>query len=88
VSAGRGLLCRSCGPDSGARVRVLSPEDRAFLDAVRRLPPTAMAGCRVPSRGGGLETLLRGTLESYLERTVRSYRHLRAVSSPIGEGTG
>jgi hypothetical protein len=64
-------------------VRTLSRGDRAFLAAALRLPPAAMESWPVPSRGGALELLLHGTVESYLERRVRSYRHMRAASSIV-----
>jgi DNA repair protein RecO (recombination protein O) len=81
-----GVLCRSCPPRAGTAARALTAADLAFLGAARRLGPAAMGPWRVPSRGGALELLLHGSVESYLERRVRSYRHLRAASA-VGEET-
>jgi DNA repair protein RecO (recombination protein O) len=81
-----GVLCLGCSPAAGRASRTLSREDVDFLAAARRTAPAAMGPWRLPSLGGALELLLHDTLEHYLERRVRSYRHLRAAA--VGEGTG
>jgi len=76
--AGGGFLCRSCPKPPGA---VAFPSgDLAALGAFDKKPPQAIElPVEVARPGGALEILLRGTLETFAERTFRSYRHLRAA---------
>jgi DNA repair protein RecO (recombination protein O) len=77
VAAGAaGLSCAACASAVGRRR--IGAAERAFLEAAARSAPGQMPGIRQPARAGGaLELLLRGALESYAERSFRSYRHLR-----------
>jgi len=77
-----GLGCATCFPER--RRRVGAPE-RAFLQLCRRRPPAELgAPAAHVGPGGALESLLRGTLESFAERPFRSYRHLGALTGPGG----
>jgi len=80
AAARSGLLCSRCRAQVRETTRLLGPAEREFLTAARGGPPEAVrahAGCAGP--GGALELLLRGTLEGFVERGFRSYRHLDAV---------
>jgi DNA repair protein RecO len=74
------LHCASCARTSGGSPQRLSREDRMFLDTVATAPPSKMASFRDAARpGGAIEALLRGALESFVERRFRTYRHVRAA---------
>jgi DNA repair protein RecO (recombination protein O) len=76
----QGLLCRGCLASSGEAGRVLPDEARSFLDSARRLPPSELPPPVEAIRpGGALESLLRGTLERFAERSFRAYRHLESA---------
>lgn len=73
----RGLLCRDCLAASGEPGRRLSAEDRNFMERARTSPPFEMGERSAAARpGGALETLLRGTLEAFAERSFKAYRHM------------
>jgi DNA repair protein RecO (recombination protein O) len=77
VVAGRGLLCGDCLAASGETGRRLSADDRDFMERARTSPPSEMGGRSSAARpGGALEALLRGTLESFAERSFKAYRHM------------
>lgn len=76
VSPGRGLVCDDCAVGGEATVRRAG---RTFLAALRRVAPAAVPDAGEDRGGGGVEGLLRGSLESYVERRFRSYRHFRAA---------
>ncbi len=80
VSSEQGLVCPACARSEGRSARLLHAAERAFLvDAIRR-PPAELAEHRAATRAGGaLELLLRGTLQAFVERGFRSYRHLEAA---------
>ena len=84
VAVGVGLRCGRCGTEDQSPSYRLGPADRAFLDTARRMPPAELSSRhgRAVRPGGGLEALLRRTLEAYAERRFRAYRHMRAVSEP------
>jgi DNA repair protein RecO (recombination protein O) len=78
--SGTGLLCGRCPKPQGATR--FGAGDFAALVAIDRNPPGGLdipAGSVRP--GGALETLLRGTVEAFAERSFRSYRHLRAATA-------
>jgi DNA repair protein RecO (recombination protein O) len=87
VSPGRGPLCARCPRLAGEQIATLRSADRAFLEAARSLPPTALAD---PARGlrcgGALEAFLRGSIEAFAERTFRTYRHFKAAEDLSADG--
>jgi DNA repair protein RecO (recombination protein O) len=87
VQPGVGLLCGRCPRDPTQGRLALRGPDRAFLSAVGRRPPTAVAEAgRGLRSGAALEALLRGTLEAFVERRFRTYRHFRAGQLPTRRG--
>ena len=84
ISRNRGAICAQCPRMSGDPEARLTARDREFLSAVRRLPPSAMP--ELPNPGSGshaIESLLRGMLEAFAERSFGTYKHFRAVSPEI-----
>jgi DNA repair protein RecO (recombination protein O) len=83
---GVGVVCRSCVGGTAAPSESLAAGDFVFLSAASANAPSAMPeDRRAAAPGGALEILLRGTLESYVERLFRTYRHLyqaMAVTAP------
>lgn len=81
---GAGVRCRSCA--GGAAVREFGDAERAFLAAAAKRPPgevAALPGMLATSRcGGALEALLRVALQGFLERNLKTYRHLHAAAGP------
>ena len=76
-----GVLCARCRREAEGPARLLRPPEREFLAAARGGPPADVAAhAEVAGAGGGLELLLRGTLESFVERSFRTYRHLDALA--------
>ncbi len=76
VVPGAGLLCGSCPKPAGA-VRI-SAEAFAALSELDRKPPARLeVDPEIARPSGPLETLLRGTLEAFAEKSFRTYRHLR-----------
>jgi len=81
IGAGGAPLCEGCAASSGAALVLLGRRELGFIDEVRRLPPTGLGSApRIVRPGGGLERLLRGTLQSFAERSFRTYRHLEEVT--------
>jgi len=80
VASENGLFCRRCpAPEHGI---VLGATDREALDSIDRQPPaTAAIPADAARPGGALETLLKGALQQFAERTFRTYRHLRAATA-------
>ena len=77
-----GMLCRSCVRDAGSEARELTAAERRCLAAAAELPPAEMVRHADGARdGGGLDWLLRGALESFSERKLRSYRHLGSMTA-------
>ncbi len=78
--AGSGLLCRSCPkPERAAALREV---DLAALGAFDKNPPQVLdVAAEAVKPSSPLDTLLRGTLELFAERSFRSYRHLRAATA-------
>lgn len=77
ASGAAGVLCSGCHERTAVVARRLDPQDREFLRAAATLPPSAMAPHRAAARpGGAIEALLRGGLEAFVERSLRTYRHL------------
>ena len=80
---GNGLLCARCPKPQGALA--LSAADRELLAAIDKHPPQALDVSPERARpSGAVESLLRGTVETFAERTFRSYRHLRAATAVTG----
>jgi DNA repair protein RecO (recombination protein O) len=80
------VRCRDCARRESVQGRTLGAPEFAFLDDVRRTPPSQVnARPRTVGPGSPLESLLRGTLESFVERRFRTYRHLRGAAV-FGEG--
>jgi DNA repair protein RecO (recombination protein O) len=80
AAPGVGLLCKRC-PKPERAVSVPAG-DVDVLVAIDRNAPSALTVSPERARpGGALETLLRGTVETFAERTFRSYRHLRAATA-------
>jgi DNA repair protein RecO (recombination protein O) len=76
-----GVVCPDCLRARSTGARRLTAADREFLRAAAVSPPSAMAAHRAAARpGGALETLLRGGVETFVERTLRTYRHLQALA--------
>jgi len=81
ASRNRGVLCAECPRVSGDSEARLTAADREFLSAVRRLPPSAMPVLPDPGSGSNaIELLLRGMLETFAERSFRTYKHFRAIA--------
>jgi DNA repair protein RecO (recombination protein O) len=89
VNPGRGLLCRDCARASGEAGKVLGRDGSEFLARAALRPPEAMAADRRTVRpGGALEALLKGTLEAFVERSFRAYRHLGLIEANTATGSG
>ncbi len=87
VVAAEGLICPACAKGTGTSGRTLSRTDRAFLFAAAVEPPARMGAHLEAARpDGALESFLRGTLETFVERRFRTYRHLRVATREGGEG--
>ena len=82
VAAGAGVFCSHCRHLAPSATRPLSPRDAGFLHRALQVAPGALEAGHEVRRGGGLEALLRGAIESFLERPVRGYRHLRLLEEP------
>jgi len=82
------LRCSRCASSSGGRQHRFGERERAFLEQARSCPP-AQVSCNAEAvaPGQGLEAALRGTLESFVERRFRTYRHLAAVAARPERGT-
>jgi DNA repair protein RecO (recombination protein O) len=75
------VRCRECGRRESVHGRTIGAPEVAFLDEARVKPPSRVdAHTRTVGAGSPLESLLRGTLESFVERRFRTYRHLRAAA--------
>jgi DNA repair protein RecO (recombination protein O) len=75
-----GLLCRRCPKPAGTVA--LNPADRAALASFESRPPAAIElAPGVARAGGAIEALLKGTLEAFVERRLKTYRHLRAATA-------
>lgn len=74
------LHCSSCSRSAGHSCRRLDPAVFRFLDAAAAVPPLRMESLGADERCGGvLEVLLRGAIEGFLERRLKTYRHLNAA---------
>lgn len=77
--AGAAVLCRRCPKPAGAVA--LTAADRDALAAFAKSEPSAVVATAESVRpDGALERLLRRALETFVERTFRTYRHLRAAT--------
>jgi len=85
VAPGQGVLCGDCPRLDGEPEGRLSVADLAFLDVARHSHPTRLPE-ETGSVGPGLELLLRGTLEAFVERRFRAYRHLKSAARFPAEG--
>jgi recombinational DNA repair protein (RecF pathway) len=83
ASGAQGVICKRCPKPEGAAA--LTAADLALLSALDKNPPHALS--LPPDRArpsGAVEALLKGTIESFAERSFRSYRHLRAATAAKG----
>jgi DNA repair protein RecO (recombination protein O) len=80
VASGAGLHCPRCPvPEHG---NALTADDRAALASIDRMPPSKAEIAKHSARpGGALDTLLRGALQQFAEKSFRTYRHLRAATA-------
>ena len=86
VDSNGDIRCRDCAHRESAQGRPIGSAELSFLDMARRQPPERVeAAAMTVGPGSALELLLRGTLESFVERRFRTYRHLRAATER-GEG--
>jgi DNA repair protein RecO (recombination protein O) len=77
--AGAEVLCRRCPKPAGAVA--LSAADRDALASFARSEPAAVVASPESIRpDGALDRLLRSALEGFVERSFRTYRHLRAAT--------
>ena len=77
------ILCRRCPKPAGAVA--LTAADREALASFSHAQPSAVVASRAAVRpDGALDKLLRGATEAFVERSFRTYRHLRAATR--GEG--
>jgi DNA repair protein RecO (recombination protein O) len=85
ATAGEGVRCAGCARQAGIPGRALARSDRSFLAAAAALPPSRMSEHAAAARpGGALDELLRGSVEAFVERRFRTYRHLAAATRPHG----
>jgi DNA repair protein RecO (recombination protein O) len=85
-SPGHGLACGECRGTLGGETKLMRRDELQFLARALAGPPGDMAPLAgAARRGGGLERLLRGTLQAFIERGLRSYRHLNAVGWAVAE---
>lgn len=78
--SGDGLRCPECARREADGGRSLTKDDRAFLAAAARSRPDALAKFSGATRpGGALDRLLHGALQAFLERPLKTYRHLGAA---------
>lgn len=78
------LRCARCAAEAaGVLHHPFGAPERAFLDEARHRAPGAMScTTAVAAPGSALEAVLRGTLESFVERRFRTYRHLARATAP------
>jgi DNA repair protein RecO (recombination protein O) len=75
------VRCRECAGTGDGAGFMLREIDRAFLDQVRTRPPLDVrADSRIVGPQGPIDSLLRGSLQSFVEKRFRSYRHLQAMT--------
>ena len=76
-----GPRCTDCSRREGIGTLRVGDADRLFLRAIAERPPRDLAAHRSAARrDGALEALLRGGLQHYLERPLRTYRHLAQMN--------
>ena len=81
------VRCARCASGLTERQHALGAAEREFLDqARRRAPGDVTAEPATVAPGHALEAALRGTLESFVERRLRTYRHLDGATRPPGDG--
>jgi DNA repair protein RecO (recombination protein O) len=82
VVSRRGPLCRDCLAASGENGMRLTSEQTTFMARARNSLPSQLTPFAAVARpGNALEALLRGTLESFAEKSFRTYRHLQAAAN-------
>jgi DNA repair protein RecO (recombination protein O) len=80
------VRCKACAESFAGRQWGLGGAERMLLEDMRRHGPSELCvAARSVRPGGSLEALLRGTLEGFVERRFRSYRHLAALTAAGGE---
>lgn len=86
-TAEHGLLCASCRRSLAGEARLLTRGEREFLRAAPSSAPGEIERHAGAASGrGGLELLLRGTLQSFVERPLKTYRHLQAAIQDPSRG--
>ena len=81
VARGVGLRCRACEQDAPDPGRAFGAAERRLLEQLRRRPPHELRiDVRTARARGAVEQLLRGSLEAFVERPFRTYRHLNALA--------
>lgn len=82
TEGGEGVLCGDCKGEASGRVRKLDRHDLAFLAVCGKRPPAEIGpGDETVRPGGSVEWMLRSSLEHFVERGFRTYRHLRAAAA-------
>ena len=72
-----GPRCPECSRTAGTRTQRIGAGDLRFLRAIAGRPPRGLVEHHAAARrDGALEALLRGGLQHYLERPLRTYRYL------------
>ena len=76
-----GPRCPECARKEGFATLRFGEADHRFLRAIAERPPRDLAPYRSAARrDGAVEALLRGGLQHYLERPLRTYRHLAQMT--------
>ena len=80
------LRCARCAATiAGVRQHPFGAPERAFLSEARHRAPSAVSCApAIAAPGGALEAALRGGLESFVERRLRTYRHLLLATTRPG----
>jgi DNA repair protein RecO len=87
VGSRHGPLCETCPTLPLERESRLTVADRGFLDELRRHPPTDLKTHTGRGKSGSaIEIFLRGTLEAFVERSFKTYRHFRTAEALPNDG--
>jgi DNA repair protein RecO (recombination protein O) len=80
VHEGGGVRCAACHRQASSGGRRLGKPEMELLRAIATRPPSELGGHDAAHQTkGGLEPLLRGSLEAFLEKPLRAYRHFRPL---------
>lgn len=73
--------CGACARRGEGTAGTLDEQDLRFLGRALSGPPRDLSGFESSCRcGASLETFLRGALRAYLERPLKTYRHLQRMT--------